>query len=62
MIDTHSLDPVKVLRAGENHGGGQGQCCVVGCEPERFDSDRRLGRGTGPERARAAGPLQRPFS
>jgi hydrogenase maturation protease len=33
MVDTHSMDPVRVLQAARAMGGGTGRIVLVGCEP-----------------------------
>ncbi len=33
MMDTHSMDPVRVLQAARTMGGGAGRVLLVGCEP-----------------------------
>jgi hydrogenase maturation protease len=39
LLDPHSLDPVMVLRMVKTMGEGPRRVLVVGCEPERVDSD-----------------------
>ncbi len=39
MIETHAMDPVKVLRLASNFGALPEQVLVVGCEPESFGSE-----------------------
>jgi hydrogenase maturation protease len=33
MVDTHSMDPVRVLQAARAMGGATGRILLVGCEP-----------------------------
>jgi hydrogenase maturation protease len=33
MVDTHNMDPVRVLQAARALGGGAGRTLLVGCEP-----------------------------
>lgn len=38
-IDTHSMDPLKVLRLTQMLGGQLGRILVVGCEPATLEAD-----------------------
>ena len=53
-IDTHGMDPVKVLALAQHLGGPLPRVLVVGCEPARGDERRRRAVGRA-ERARAGG-------
>jgi hydrogenase maturation protease len=38
-VDAHSMNPVSVIRMAQGIGGIQGSVYLVGCEPERLESD-----------------------
>ncbi|HEX5692789.1 MAG TPA: hydrogenase maturation protease, partial [Roseiflexaceae bacterium] len=38
-IETHSMNPVRVLQLVQTLGGQPGRVLVLGCEPQSFDSD-----------------------
>lgn len=45
VLETHNLDPVRVLRMAESMGGHVGRLLVVGCEPTPFDESRDIRAG-----------------
>jgi hydrogenase maturation protease len=38
-LETHSMNPMSVLRAAKSMGGTLGRILIVGCEPAEFGSD-----------------------
>jgi hydrogenase maturation protease len=52
MIETHGMNPLKVLRLAKAMGGSVGRILLVGCEPEPLDAEEgRLGLSAAVEAA-----------
>jgi hydrogenase maturation protease len=51
MLETHSMDPVRVLRLVESLGGRVRRLVVVGCEPARSDEEDFASEMSAPVRA-----------
>jgi hydrogenase maturation protease len=47
-LDTHSMDPVKVLRMAASLGTPVKRVIVLGCEPSPFDSENDMAMGLSP--------------
>ena len=45
QMETHNLDPVKVLRLAEAMGGKVERLLLVGCEPMRTDDEENIPEG-----------------
>ena len=39
LLETHSMNPMNVLRIVKSMGGGPDRVLLVGCEPAEFGSD-----------------------
>lgn len=52
VIETHGMNPLKVLRLAKSMGGEFGRILIVGCEPEPLDAEEgRLGLSASVESA-----------
>lgn len=43
VVNSHSMNPVRVLQLARSLGGAPQNLYVIGCEPETLDSDGQLG-------------------
>jgi hydrogenase maturation protease len=59
LLDAHSMDPVKVLRAVRQMGGTLRRILLVGCEPTPLDPDSDIQMDLSPQVAAAIEPAVR---